>query len=209
MWFLNGSETLRIHRLFDDWRTRVGFEREFHFQSISEAKLPLYLEVIEMLANNCATVGFKAVSVQRRGISKVRDALLDLSFHLLTRGLEHEHTTGRAPLPRGIQVCKDAEEPGQDRLFAAALASRMKQSATTRFEGKLIVEEFSAEESVHNLFLQLTDLFTSSVGRQLNVSGERRQPKDVFAEKLLSRLGTSVLTQPSELIGDMAVHIVL
>ena len=128
---------------------------------------------------------------------------------MLVRGLEHEHATGRAPLPRGIQVCKDAEEPGQDKLVAAELAARMKQSAATQFEGNLYVEGFSAEESAHSLFLQLTDLFTSSVGRQLNTSGDRRQPKDRFADYLLSKLGVEISAQPSESLGDMAVHIVL
>jgi len=209
IWFLNGAETLRIHRLLADWRKRVGFESEFHFQTITEAKLPLYIEVADMLASHCATVSFKVISVPRRGIANVQNALLDLSFHLLVRGLEHEHTTGRAPLPRGIQVCKDAEEPGQDKLVAAELAARMKQSAATQFEGNLYVEGFSAEASAHSLFLQLTDLFTSSVGRQLNTSGDRRQPKDRFADYLLNKLGVAISAQPSESLGDMAVHIVL
>jgi hypothetical protein len=209
IWFLNGAETLRIHRLFGEWKIRVGFESEFHFQTITEAKLPLYIEVADMLAAHCATVSFKAISVQKRGIAKVQDALLDLSFHLLIRGLEHEQATGRAPLPRGIQVCKDAEEPGQDKLFAADLTARMKQSAATQFEGNLYVEDFTAEVSAHSLFLQLTDLFTSSVGRQLNATGDRRQPKDRFADYLLRKLGVAISEQPSESLGDMAVHIVL
>lgn len=209
IWFLNGSETLRIHRLFTDLKTRRGFDREFHFQSITEAKLPVYLEVADVLATNCATVSFKVISVPRRGISDVHDALLKLSFYLLVRGLEHEHSKKRAPLPRGISVCKDAEGPGQDKLFAAELASRMKQAAATQFSGDLQVEDFSAEESSTSLLLQLTDLFTSSVGRQLNTTGDSRQPKDEFADYLLKKLKVAVRDQPPESLDDMAVHIAL
>jgi hypothetical protein len=209
IWFLNGAETLRIHRLLSEWRTRAAFESEFHFQAITEAKLPFYIEVADILASNCATVSFKVISVPRRGISNVHDALLQLSFHLLVRGLEHEQSTSRAPLPRGISVCKDAEEPGQDKLFAAELAARMKQAAATQFDGNLFVEDFSAEESSTNLLLQLADLFTSSVSRQLNATGDRRQPKDRFADYFLSKLKVAVQEQPSESLDDMAVHIVI
>jgi hypothetical protein len=209
IWFLNGAETLRIHRLLTDWKARTGFEGELHFKAITEAKLPAYIEIADMLASNCATVSFKVISVPKRGIANVQKALLEMSFHLLVRGLEHEHSTSRAPLPRGISVCKDAEEPGHDKLFAAELAERMKQAAATQFHGNLSVEDFSAEESSSSSLLQLTDLFTSSVGRQLNATGDRRQPKDRFADYFLSKLKVAVQDQPSESVDDMAVHIVL
>ena len=209
IWFLNGPDTLRIHRLLTDWKACTGFESEFHFQTITEAKLPSYMEVADLLASNCGTMSFKVISVPRRGIANVHDALLRMSFHLLVRGLEHEHSTGRAPLPRGISVCKDAEELGQDKLFAAELAARMNQAAATQFDGNLYVEDFSAEQSSTSLLLQLADLFTSSAGRQLNATGDRRQPKDRFADYFLSKLGVSVGTQPAESLDDMAVHIAL
>jgi hypothetical protein len=209
IWFLNGAETLKIHRLLTEWKARTGFGSEFHFQAITESKLPAYIQAADILVSNSATVSFKVISVPRRGISDVHDALLQLSFHLLLRGLEHEHRSNRAPLPRGISVCKDAEEPGQDKLFAAELAARMKQAAATQFEGNLSVEDFSAEESSTSLLLQLTDLFTSSVSRQLNATGDRRQAKDRFADYFLGKLGIAVQDQPSEALGDLAVHIVL
>ena len=105
-----------------------------------------------------------------------------LTSHLLVRGIEQEHSTGRARLPRGLSVCKDAEEVGQDKIFAAELSDRMKQAAVSQFDGDLYVDEFSAEDSATNVHLQITDLFTSSVGRQLNAQGERNHPKDKFAD---------------------------
>jgi len=209
IWFLNGSETLKIHRLITDCKALAKFEGEFHFQTITEAKLPFYIEVADILASNCATISFKVISVMRRGIADVHDALLQLSFHLLVRGLEHEHGTNRAPLPRGISVCKDAEEPGRDKLFAAELATRMKQAAATQFGGDLSVEDFSADDSSTSSLLQLTDPFTSSVGRQLNATGDRRHAKDKFADYFLTKLGVAVRDQPLESMGDLAVHIVL
>ncbi len=133
---------------------------------------------------------------------------MQLTSHLLIRGIEHEHSTGRATLPRGLSVCKDAEEVGQDKIFAAELSDRMNQAAVSQFHGELYVDEFHAEESATNVHLQITDLFTSSVGRQLNAQGERNHPKDKFADYFLKRLGYTNPTH-SEAVGDMTAHMVL
>jgi hypothetical protein len=131
-----------------------------------------------------------------------------LTCHLITRGIEHEHSTGRAILPRGLSVCKDAKEVGQDRIFVAELSDRMKQAAASQFHDELFVDEFSAAESATNIHLQITDLFTSSVGRLLNAEGERKHPKDRFADYFLGKLNRTQLTH-SEVVGDMTAHIAL
>jgi len=55
--------------------------------------------------------------VERKGTGNVTDALNRLVYHLLVKGIETEHQSGRAPLPRLLQVWKDAEEAGRDKLF--------------------------------------------------------------------------------------------
>ena len=208
MWYLNGAETMKIYQLVENWKKSHGLDEELHFKSITEAKLPHYMELADLISANSAMVSFKVVSVPRRGIANVHDALLRLTSHLLTRGIEHEHVTGRAILPRGLSVCKDAEEVGQDRIFAAELSDRMKQAAVSQFQGGLYVDECSAEESATNVHLQITDLFTSSVGRQLNVLGEKKHPKDRFADYFLVKLRRTSMAQ-AEAVGDMTAHIAL
>ena len=109
MWFLHGPETLRIYRELNEWKESRGFENEFHFKQITEQKLPLYFEVADYIAKNSGVLSFKIISVPRRGIADLHEALIQLTYHLLVRGLEHEHSSGRAPLPRGLQLVKDAE----------------------------------------------------------------------------------------------------
>jgi hypothetical protein len=208
MWYLNGAETTKIYSLVHNWKKTHGIDGELHFKSISEAKLPHYLELADLIAASSAMLSFKVVSVPRTGISNVHEALIRLTSHLLARGIEHEHSTGRAILPRGLSVCKDAEETGQDKIFAAELSDRMKQAAASQFRGDLYVDEFSAEDSATNVHLQITDLFTSSVGRQLNADGERKHPKDRFADYFLAKLNRTTLTH-SETVGDMTAHIAL
>lgn len=208
-WYLNGAETLRIYQLVTKWKKENGFDGELHFQSMTEAKLPKYLQLADLIAEHATIVSFKAISVARRGCANIQDALFHLTHLLLVRGLEHEHQTRRAPLPRGLQVCKDAEEEGQDKLFVARLSEQMKQAAATQFEGKLYVDEFSAQPSKENVHLQIADLFTSSVGRRLNATSDGRQAKDRFADYFLNKIGVSVGKEKSESLGDMTVHMIL
>ena len=208
LWFLNSSETVRLHAIVMEWKKAHNFDGEFHFQSITEAKLPNYMDFADLISKNSALISFKAVSVPRSGIPNIHDALLKLTCHLLVRGVEHEHTTGRAILPRGINVCKDAEEIGRDKIFTAELSDQIKQAASTLFHGDLYVENFSAEESANIMHLQIADLFTSSVNRQLNAKGERKQTKDRFADYFLQKIGHANALRP-ESIGDMTVHITL
>jgi hypothetical protein len=208
MWYLNGAETIKIYRAVENWKKMHGLEEELHFKSITEAKLPHYMELADLISAQSATVSFKVVSVPRRGIANIHDALLRLTSHLLIRGIEHEHVTGRAPLPRGLSVCKDAEEVGQDKIFAAELSDKMKQAALSQFHGDLHVDECSAEQSATNTHLQITDLFASSVGRKLNALGERKHPKDQFADYFLVKLGHTDMAN-SEAVGDMTAHIAL
>jgi hypothetical protein len=208
MWYLNGAETRKIYMLVENWKKVHKMDEELHFKSITESKLPHYFELADLIAASSAMLSFKVVSVPRSGISKIQDALIRLTSHLLARGIEHENSTGRARLPRGLSVCKDAEEVGQDKIFAAELSDRMKQAAVSQFHGDLYVDEFSAEESATNVHLQITDLFTSSVGRQLNAQGERKHPKDKFADYFLEKIG-HISPVHSETVGDMVAHIAL
>ena len=208
MWFLNGPETIKFYRVVDEWRKARNFAGEFHFQSITEAKLVNYMEFADLVAANSALICFKVISVPRRGVANVRDALLKLTYHLLVRGIEHEHSTGRAVLPRGIQVCKDAEELGQDKIFIAELSDRMKQAAATQFRDELYIGDFLAEESSQNMHLQIADLFASSVSRRLNTGGDGEQPKDRFAQYFLEKVGHGGAGS-EEPVGDMMAHMVL
>jgi hypothetical protein len=93
MWYLNGAETTKIYGLVGDWKKAHGIDGELHFKSITEAKLPQYFLLADLIAASSAMLSFKVVSVPRKGISNVHDALIRLTSHLLVRGIEHEHSS--------------------------------------------------------------------------------------------------------------------
>jgi uncharacterized protein DUF3800 len=130
-----------------------------------------------------------------------------LYYHLLTKGIDHEHTSGRAPLPRILQGWKDSEELGADKLLMANLHDRMKQAAASVYENKLVVDNLVAVDSKSSVFLQVADIMASSANKILSRSGESRNHKDELAEYLLERLGISPTPDLNVHTGDLAAHI--
>ena len=119
----------------------------------------------------------------------VQQALGELYYYLLIKGVEHEQATGRAPLPRQLQVWKDAEELGADRLLLAGLEDRVQQAGRAIYADRLALNGFHSADSKDNPFLQVADLLTGSFNRVLNQAGEKQNHKDEFARYLLDALG--------------------
>jgi hypothetical protein len=209
VWCLHPVELLQFRKDVAAWRADRKFNSELHFKDITNRNVAHYFAFADLLKEKSAVFSFKAVSVERAGVKNVDDALQELYFHLLVRGVEHEHDTGRAPLPRALQVWKDQEEPGRDKLFMAALRERVIGAAAARFQGHLGTEEFFAVDSRRSTPLQVADLYTSSINRVRNAEGQRAGPKDQFADYLLGLLGLPRGPEQAEQVGDMATLISL
>lgn len=209
VWLLDGSESLKILSRLEQWKTAQSFQGEFHFNTISEAKLPQYLAVADFIVENSSVMSFKAISVERKGTGNVSEALSRLTYHLLVKGIDAEHHSGRAPLPRWLQVWKDSEEVGYDKLFLADLHNRLNEAGKMLFNNQLYLDEFFPAVSEDNVLVQIADLFTSSLNRVLNADGERKHAKDKFADYLLSRLNLPLGPTLKDTEGDMTVHLAL
>lgn len=187
IWFLHGPETATMVREIEECRKRRNFDGELHFKKISKSNLPIYKEIADILAARSSTVSYKAISVERKGIARVSDALIELYYLLLLNGVEHEHETARGSLPRMLQLWKDAEEPGSDKLLLENVRDRITQAGKSRFNNELKVDHFEAVDSEDLSLIQLADLLTSSISRVLNVRGDRNAPKDEFVSDLLPK----------------------
>lgn len=205
VWFLHPPETLPLLNRIAQWRSERAFEAELHFKTLRRGELLLYKEFVDLVLSTAASISFKAISVSRHGISRINEALDDLYQFLLLRGAEHEAGTGRAPLPRSIQLWKDLEEKGRDQILLAKLAENLAQAGKTRFDGQLTVDEFEAVPSNELVLLQIADLYAGSLNRAMNASGEKHGPKDDFSEYMLARVGTSLGEADPEKYKDMSV----
>ena len=207
VWFL--ADFMSVFLALQNLKKQKQFNREFHFKAIRSDTLSTYKDVIDVFLKHAHAVSFKLVTVPRTGISDITKALTDLYYHTLVRGIEHEHETDRAPLPRKLQVWIDAEEASLDRVRLANLDDRLRQAAKTRFNEEVIVDGVEAGESKTNLMLQVADLLAGSVNRIVNRSGVGATPKDEFAEYLLRALGVDFALPQNEAMGDMSVYISL
>jgi hypothetical protein len=208
VWCLHPPELLKFRKDILVWRDQRKFIDEFHFKTISDSNLAHYMSFADEMAARNTVFSFKAISVERAGVKNVDDALQQLFFHMLVRGVEHEVATGRGPLPRALQLWKDLEEPGRDKLFLASLRQKIRDVSSTHFDGRLIAEEFTSTDSKGKTMVQVADLYTSSINRVLNGEG-KDTPKDRFARYFLNILGLPEGPRNEEHVGDMTIHVSL
>ena len=209
LWFLGGGyPIITLIRKIHEFQ-KGNLVREFHFSTMSRNDLTIYKEMINIFLKEAPAISFKLVSVPTAGVENKQNAIQQMFYHLLICGVESENETGRAVLPRILQIWKDAEEKGADRLLVAELKDRLKQAAHSSFSDKLFLEDIRPVSSDHNIFLQVADLFTGSANRVLNQPGSQRNHKDDFAEYFLDKIEVGKSFSSNDQIGDMAIHITL
>jgi len=210
LWFLDaGKPIYDIHKKITDFKKEAHFNKEFHFSEMSQKDLPIYKEMAILFLKECTAISFKVATLPAIGIHDKQDALDRLFYHLIVRGIENENETGRATLPRTLQIWKDSEEEGSDRLLLAELDDQLKQASSTRFKDNLYINFVRCADSEHNLFLQLADLLSASANRVLNQPNLERNHKTEFAEFFLGLIGVDTAFSPNDQIGDKVIHISL
>jgi Protein of unknown function (DUF3800) len=208
LWFLHVPQFLPFVLSFDEFKASHGYERkEFHFKEVNYGNLAVYKRFSEWLVERSSVVSFKAVSVERAGLKSVPQALETLFYHLIVRGVEREHSSGRAKLPRTVAIWKDLEETGSDKVFLAELGDRLRTASTVRFNGKLQIDVLEAVDSKENPLMQAADLYTGCLNRILNSDGGKEHPKDILASHFLQLLGLPNGPQDKESEGGLAIHV--
>lgn len=207
MWFLAGLDVTELSMALNAWREETGFTKELHFSEIDRSNVDRYFEVLDILYSRSASISFRAIHIERKGHSDASRVLDDLLFHLIVRGVRHEHDSGRAELPRALSLWKDAEEASRDQLMTANLLLKLKAASQSEFVDKLHVSTVEVIDSKNIDFIQLADLFIGSVNRSLNHDLDRvsDRPKDRFSRAFLERFGTQADVLKFDQLGDMTV----
>jgi hypothetical protein len=210
VWILQGPETLRIAHKLGEWRDKTGFRDELHFVDVNDSVLGRYKEAIDIVVDNASALSLKYVAVPKAGTGAVLTVIPKLIYHLVASGIAHEHSSGRAPLPRHLQLWKDAEEPGYDKLVLAELKDRLKTAATAQFDGKLVIDVVEAADSKTNDLMQVADLFTASINRHINppdTPPKTPGAKDLLARHVIARTGVVLEAEGDDKYDDLAVRI--
>lgn len=189
LWLLGYNPKLIIHSMeINEWRKRQNIEYEFHFSKLSKHKLDEYKDFFRLFISKFPDIGFKVIVLKSKGLANKNEAIVDLTFHLLHKGILHEHDSKRAPLPRMLQVRIDDEESGSDTLKLENIKERLNSQKVAG----LHLDVFEAVASAKNHFIQAVDLFTGAVNRKLNFSGELNF-KDEFADFIFDTLGFDIV----------------
>ncbi len=209
LWLADGSDSWKLVQYILEWKRTNNINEEIHFTKINEGKLNKYKELVNIVLTNFPTLSFKAVSVKSAGIADKQAAFSKLFYHLIIKGIEHENSSNRAPLPRGLSFFKDAEEEGYDQLLIAEVTNQLKQAAKTIFANKLHIDTLEAVDSKASLILQIADLFVSSISRSINHNGDGNHPKDKFTQYFLNSVGIEKTLPDEYQQDDMAIHMKL
>jgi len=183
LWDTDPKSTFFARFKMGDWIEQHNIDYEFHFAELKNQRLEQYKAFFLKFLILHPGVGFKAIIINRTGLSN-NSAITDLTFHLINNGIKHENDTGRAPLPRLLQIRLDNDEEGSDQLKIANIKERL---VSQQIEG-LYFDSFEVVDSKDSIYLQVVDLFVSSINRKLHNPISKENPKDELADYILGLL---------------------
>ncbi|WP_282050640.1 DUF3800 domain-containing protein [Maribacter aquivivus] len=184
LWVVDGFKAYQAYNEIKKWKDQNNIKYEFHFSHLSKNKLAKYKEFFLTFLKLNPTVGFKVIILNKKGISNINSAITDLTFHIIHKGINHEHSTGRAPLPRLLQVWIDNEEKGSDQLKIENLKERI----TGQSISNLFLGDFHAVDSYENFGIQIVDIFIASINRRIHNPESTGNHKDELANYVLELL---------------------
>lgn len=184
IWLLDfGSSEVLSNIDLIKWKQEKNIDYEFHFSDLNKNRLPDYKEFFGKFMYINPQAGFKYVIVRNSGFGNTNEAITDLTYHIIIKGIEHEHSSGRAPLPRMINLTIDNDDLGSDQLKL----ENIKERILNRRLSQLWIGEFKAEDSKNDFYIQATDLFTGALNRKIhNPKGSNH--KDELADFILGKL---------------------
>lgn len=184
LWDTDPRTTLFARQKIAVWLELQNIDYEFHFADLKNQKLEQYKAFFLKFLILHPSIGFKAIIISKSGLTNINSVITDLTFHLINDGIKHENETGRAPLPRLLQVRLDREEEGSDQLKLANIKERI---ISQHIEG-LLIDSMEVVDSKDNIYLQVVDLFISAINRKLHYSISKDNPKDELADYILGLL---------------------
>lgn len=191
LWLTSGYDSWRLHRHLASWKDINGVKaKEFHFAKLSKLLLPYAKLFFKEALHFAGGFGFKAVLVQNDGLKHTPDdALRELHYQLIRKGISHDQEHGRTSLPRQVIVYKD-EDAGYDRLHLERLREDLISSFSKSFGDNLQLDELSSMSSQESYMIQLADIFVASLNRILErKSDDPLSHKDEMADFVLDLLG--------------------
>lgn len=188
LWIVDGVGAYHAKRQIEDWIKLRNIDFEFHFSEVKKHRIEIFKEFFLKYLKLNPTIGFKTIIIDNKGVKDINSAITDLTFHLIHKGIIHENETGRATLPRVLQVWLDGDEKGSDQLKIENLKERIKSQ---KIKG-LYLGDFSALDSKDNIDIQVVDLFTGAINRKIHQPSSTGNVKDELADYIFDLLNFDI-----------------
>jgi len=182
VWVVDIAREWRVVDALREWRREAGITWELKFAEMTKERLKPAKAFVMKAMEHSALMGLKACVLDTSAIKGLgrEDVLYRLYYELAMSGMEHEVTAGRVLLPRWLYIVKDADD-GSDALFLPELERRLTAGCRENFKDSVQVDSLVTAVSDESLLLQLADLFSGSVARIFNKTGNSMNQKDEFA----------------------------
>ncbi|GIO42227.1 DUF3800 domain-containing protein [Paenibacillus apis] len=182
-----------------DLRKQLEMESkdEFHFVNVDKKNLENYVRLIDVVAEESANIGFKAICFCQKGSGQKPEDIVTRLYKVgISDGLQHEIETGRISIPRTLNIVKDKED-AKDTLFLEALRLDVAGHIKAAFDGKVKLGAFAAVESHIDPFIQVADVFMGCLNRRLNLP-DGTNVKDQLAKYFFDKFGINPETFETE-----------
>jgi len=191
VWILSGFAAFQIAQRLEAWRKNSTFaKREMHFAKLGKSDETALTQYLEVVRANSEFMSFKLIGVER---AKTKRSIVEIVFKLhqrmLIQGALHEVNSGRASLPRAIDVTID-EEDSIDAIALAEMRAAVQRELSDSHKD-LTVGDVTLSSSRNSALLQLADMVAGAANRRRNHDGERNF-KDEFADQIIETLNLVV-----------------
>lgn len=182
-----------------DLREQLEMESkdEFHFVDVDKKNIENYIRLIDIVAEESASIGFKALCFRQKGSGQKPEDIVTRLYKVgISDGLRHEIDTGRISIPRTLNIFKDKED-AKDTLYLEALRLDVAGHIKAGFDGRVKLGAFTAVESHIDPFIQVADVFMGCLNRRLNLP-DGTNVKDQLAKYFFEKFGINSETFETE-----------
>lgn len=192
VWVLLGRAVFTVTQAIEEWKESSSWSnQEVHFTDLGRNDdLRTLEEYLEIIQRNREFLGFKFIAIDRSKTSrKPEEIVIKLHEHMLIQGATHEISSGRADLPRDVQLIMD-ESSSLDGFSLHEMKERITTHFHNSYKSKLKLSSIETVPSQESSLVQLADLVAGAMNRKLNHKGDRKM-KDDLADMIIEKLGLS------------------
>ena len=201
----NDSQEFRFNNLKKELNSKYHLNiKEFKFTDINSRNIKLYKDLIDISFAEGIPMTFVSIIVENKGLKRKTDKnktndLLELLLNdkLVSLIVRATCSSPYASSKAKVNVTIDKDSSGYDMVEKEKIRQKLNKQFQNQFEHFITIDKFNNIDSKENIFVQLSDLYVSSINNifsQKNIDSVTAKCKKEFAEYLLQHVGLQNIT---------------